>query len=253
MKRAILLLTAVLLPLSAQAAWDGVIDWARRTRLATPVNGVVANVPVRAGERVKQGTLLLQLEQKALKARVEQMKAALQHATLLREEADRELQRSQELYDRTLLADHDLNIAKLAYAEADAAYQRSRADHLAAEETLRESELHAPFDALVIDRLVQPGEAVANQLQVAPMLVVASATERVARFTVTGDEMRKFSPGTKLEVECAGKRYPGSVESLNLASGGKYGSSSSGTFTVEVLFASDKSLLPGTAAKIDLP
>ncbi len=238
---------------AVSAGWDGTLDWARRTEMSTATNGVVARVLVRAGERVKENTVLLQLEQTTLKARVEQTKAVLHHATLLREEAERELNRSQELYDRTLLADHDLKLAQLAFAEADATYQRGRADLQAAEDELDDSELHAPFDAIVLDRRVQPAQTVANLLRVEPQIVVASAKEMLVRFIVQADELAELSPGKKVGVTCEGERYQGVIESVRLDASGGYGSSSAKGFTVEVLFPVDKPLLPGTAASVTLP
>lgn len=237
----------------ACADWDGALDWARRTEMSTAASGVVERVLVRAGERIKEKTVLLQLEQTTLRARVEQARATLQHVTLLRDEAERELNRSQELYDRTLLADHDLTLAKLAFAEAEAAYQRGRADLQAAEDELDDSELHAPFDAVVLDRRVQPAQTVVNQLRVEPMLVLASATEMLARFIIQADEIGQLSPGKKVNVSVAGERYQGVVESLRLDVSGGYSSSNAKGYTVEVLFPTSNSLLPGTAASISLP
>ncbi len=248
-----LLLCSLFASSAVCADWDGALDWARRTEMSTAASGVVDRVLVRAGERIKEKTVLLQLEQTTLRARVEQAKATLQHVTLLRDEAERELNRSQELYDRTLLADHDLTLAKLAFAEAEAVYQRGRADMQAAEDELSDSELHAPFDAVVLDRRVQPAQTVMNQLRVEPMLVLASATEMVARFTVQPDEVKELAPGNKVNVSVDGERYQGVVESLRLDLSGGYSSSTAKGYTVEVLFPTNKPLLPGTAASISLP
>ncbi len=248
-----MLLSVLFVSSTASAAWDGVIDWARRTELSTPTSGIVSRVLVRAGERVKEKTVLLQLEQDVLRARVEQARAAEKHGLLMYEEAQREMDRSQELYDRTLLADHDLNLAKLAFTEADAIYQRAKADVLAAQEALAESELQAPFEALILERRVQPAQTVVHQLQAEPMLVIVSAKERLVRFTVQRDETAKLMPGTKVNVECQGQRYQGMVESLNLDGSGSYSSSSGAGHTVEVLFSTDAGLFPGTKASVSLP
>jgi membrane fusion protein, multidrug efflux system len=248
-----MLMWALFSSTTAFAGWDGTLDWARRTEMSTPASGVVARVLVRAGERVKENTVLLQLEQTTLKARVEQAKAVFQHATLMREEAERELNRSQELYDRTLLADHDLKLAQLAFAEADASYQRGRADLQAAEDELDDSELHAPFDAIVLDRRVQPAQTVVNQLSADPQMVLASAKEMLVRFTAQTDELSKLAPGNKVNVECDGERYQGIIDAIRLDESRGSGSSSAKGYAVEVLFATDKPLFPGVAASVSLP
>ena len=97
---------AMLLPLAAGAAeYDGVLDFNRKAKLSTPVSGVVAKVNVQPGDRVIQGDVLLQLDNGVIKANVEKAKADVQHYERLYKEAERELQRNQELYDRTVLSD----------------------------------------------------------------------------------------------------------------------------------------------------
>jgi multidrug efflux pump subunit AcrA (membrane-fusion protein) len=56
-------LLALLLNFPAMAAdVEALIQWSRRTELATPVSGVVASVAVNAGERAAKGQLLLTLD-----------------------------------------------------------------------------------------------------------------------------------------------------------------------------------------------
>ncbi len=242
-----LFLFALCFPGIAGAAWDAVVDWAQRTELSTATSGVVDSVPVNAGERVKKGTLLLRLEQRALRSRVEQGRAAFEHQKLLREEANRELERSKELYARTLLAEHDLNVAKIAYAEADAAYQQGRAGYHQALQALNHSQLKAPFDAIVIARKVEPGETVVTQLRAEPQLVIAAADERIARFAADAEAVATLKPGQPVRVELAGKRHDGEVESVDMDSYSK-----GGGFTVSVRFRTTLPALPGSTASVTL-
>jgi multidrug efflux system membrane fusion protein len=201
------------LPLAA-AQWPGVVDWSQRTELSTAVSGVVSQVTVAPGERVKKGQLLLALEQGGLRARLAQHNAEMKYKSLLRDEASKELERAEELYARTLLADHDLNLAKVAYAEADAAYQLSRADVRVAEEALAQSQLKAPFDAWVIARQVQPAETVVSRCQVQPLLTLAAAGRMRVRFSVEAEELAGLAIGQSATVEVAGERFPARVKAI---------------------------------------
>ncbi|MEJ2406498.1 MAG: efflux RND transporter periplasmic adaptor subunit [Candidatus Thiodiazotropha sp.] len=243
--RTVFLMGMLLSPVLSAEAWDGVVDWAQRTALSTATSGVVNKVLVRAGDRVAKGDLLVQLEQRALRARVAQGKAEMKHKQLLRDEANKELERAEELYARTLLADHDLNLAKIEYASADAVYQRSRADYLLAQQQLAYSELHAPFDAVVLARLVQPSETVVTQLRAEPMLVIAAAGKRLARFTVSPGSDHSLSVGQKVVIEVSGKRYEGTVTSVERDSNGK----TSG-YRLEAEFDTDSDYAPGMALKV---
>lgn len=209
-----MLLVLVSLPGYA-AQWSGVVDWSRRTELGTAVTGVVANVPVKPGERVKKGQLLLQLEQGALKERLAQRLAQMKHKELMLAEARRELERAEELYARTLLADHDLDLAKIAHAEADAAYQTSRADYQQAREDLDNSSLHAPYDAVVLARNVQPAEAVISRCQAQPLLTLVPATQMRVRIFVEAGKLEGLRNNGALTVEVAGQRYPALVGAID--------------------------------------
>jgi RND family efflux transporter MFP subunit len=239
-----LLFGLVSLPLAA-AQWQGVVDWSQRTELGTAVSGVVDKVLVAPGERVKKGQQLLLLEQGALRARLEQYRAEVKYKGLLRKEAARELERAEELYARTLLADHDLDLAKVAYAEAEAAYQASRAEVAQAEESLAQSRIVAPFDAVVIARRVQPAQTIVSRCQVEPLLTLAAAGRMRVRFTVSAAELPAL--GKAATVEVAGERYRGTVVAVGFEAGGEDG------YPVEVEFATERQLRAGQGAAITMP
>lgn len=243
-----LLMCVLSAPTLSMAAWDGVVDWAGKTELSTATSGVVAKVEVSAGERVRKGALLLQLEQDALRARLAHARAEMKHMKLLLEEAGRELERAQELYDRTLLADHDLNLAKIAHAQADAAYQRSLADYRKAQERLRRSELRAPFDAVVVERLVEPAETVVSRWRAEPMLILAKDKQMLVRFTVTADEAVTFAAGQALTVTSGGRQYGATVEAITAVAGDRHT-----TYEVAATFDAGSEIVAGMAAKVDKP
>ena len=178
---------AMLLPLAAGAAeYDGVLDFNRKAKLSTPVSGVVAKVNVQPGDRVIQGDVLLQLDNGVIKANVEKAKADVQHYERLYKEAERELQRNQELYDRTVLSDHELELAHIAFTQATSQLRNAEAILAKAEFDLRHSEIAAPFNGIVIRRNVNEGETIVSS-DTAPLLIeLAEADVMIAAFQVTG-------------------------------------------------------------------
>lgn len=232
------------------AQWNGVVDWSQRTELGTSASGVVTSVPVRAGDRVKKGQLLVQLEQAALQARFDQRKAELRHGELMLAEANRELERAEELYARTLLADHDLDVAKIAHAEAEAAYQASRAEYHQAREDLDNSALRAPYDAVILARHIQPAETVNSNCQTQALLTLAPATQMRVRILVAADKLAGFAADRSVTVEVAGERYQGEVAAI-----GYEGESLNDAvrYPVDVVFASGDALLVGQGARVSKP
>jgi RND family efflux transporter MFP subunit len=244
-----LLLSLVSLP-GLAAQWTGTVDWLARTELGTSASGMVTSVPVKAGDRVKKGQLLLQLEQEARRARLAQRKAEMKHRELMLGEARKELDRAEELYARTLLADHDLDVAKIAYADADALYQASRAALAEAQEEFDNSTLRAPYDAVVLARHVQPAETVINNCQSQPLLTLAPASRMRVRIFVASDKLATLAAERSVTVSVAGERYPGQVEGIGYE-GETFNDSV--RYPVDVVFNSGDALLVGQDAKVSQP
>lgn len=192
------------------------LDWWQKITLSTPVSGVVAEVRVAPGQRVKRGDLLARLDERRLHAELEGARAEVKRLKLAFEEAGRELERNRELYERTVIAARDLQLAEIAYAMAEAEYAKARAEVTRLEVDLEQSRLRAPFDAVVIERHIQPGETVANSLSVTPMLTLASSEAMLARAWVDEAVLGRLAVGAQVGVQAGGRRFTGRIERLGL-------------------------------------
>nr|MBW6476647.1 efflux RND transporter periplasmic adaptor subunit [Chromatiales bacterium] len=227
------------------AQWDGLTNWSQPTELATATSGVVAQVGVNAGEMVKRGQLLLQLDQRVLTARLEQAQAELHYQTMHREEAAKELARAEELYERTLLADHDLDVARIAATQAEAGYQGAVAAEQMARQELAYSELRAPFDARVLARYVQPGQAVVHRFEAPAMLVLAEQGRMRVDVVLSAEEAAGISNGQSLQVEVGGLSYAATVAAVQYQP--------DQTYLVQAVFAVTEPMLAGLPAKVRRP
>ena len=115
---------------------EATLQWVRTVPLSTAVSGVIDTVNVRKGDRVKSGQVLLGLVAKTFQADLAAQKANLKKAENNNDEAELELERTQELYDRTLLSDHDLQLGKIQRDAAAAELQTARAKLSKAEHDL---------------------------------------------------------------------------------------------------------------------
>ncbi|WP_293672716.1 biotin/lipoyl-binding protein, partial [Thiolapillus sp.] len=100
----------------------------RQLTLGTLVSGVVREVKVQPGQVVAQGDVLLKLDQREFRAQLNRAKALVARANSLFEEAKREEERAEELYDRTLLSDHELQKARIGRLEAESRKYDAGAD-----------------------------------------------------------------------------------------------------------------------------
>ncbi len=144
----------------------------RELRLGTLVSGVVADVRVRTGQQVRAGDVLVILDQREFRARLERAKALSARASALLAEARREEERALELYDRGLLSDHELQKAQIDRLEAEAHKAESMAEETRAGLDLERSTIRAPFDGRILEVNTWKGQPVQNALTIQTMILL---------------------------------------------------------------------------------
>jgi len=230
---------------------DGNLQWARRVELSTPVSGVVDRIPVEVGQRVDQGTGLLYLDQRRPEAAVEEAEAEQARLQSVLAEARRELERARELYDRTLLSEHDLELAKIEYATARANFASAKAALVDARLDLEYSVIRAPFPALVLAVNAQKGQTVVSELEAKPLVTVAESHRMVARILVSEEQVSEIAEGDGATVGMQGRTFPGRVERVGLEPVGE-----AGRYAVDILFDYDPGegvLRAGRKVEVNVP
>lgn len=145
---------------------------AKEYDLSTAVSGVVQQVNVKVGEKVKKGQLLLLLDQKVFESEVTEAEKLLLSAQLHRDEAKKELERSEELYERTVLSDHELDVAKAAFARMDALVAAAESQKEKAAYALKYSQIVAPVAGKVSKVHAWPGMVVNNRVTTTILLTI---------------------------------------------------------------------------------
>lgn len=243
-----------LLAACAVPAWaadvPAVLQWSQRVALSTPVSGVVRSVHANIGERVKRGQVLAALDAATYQAGVAESQADVARVKAEEQDAKRNLDRVQELYKRTVISTSELETAQTRYARAKARLGEVQARLARAQKILGDSTLRAPFDALILARQVEPGQAVASQFQPQTLFVVARAGEMLARAKVSLAQIEKLKVGDAATVEVNRQSYSGKIQTLGLEPVGEKGDMG---YPVDVLFAVKDVLRAGTPATVKLP
>lgn len=244
----------MLVPVAQAAESPATLTWARRVELGLQTSGTVASVPAVVGKHVRKGAMLVQLDLRGYKAAVMQRQAALDSARETRDEARRELERAHELYNRTVLSDHELTLAKIGNAKADASYRAAQAALVQAQLDLEHATVRAPFDALVIARHVDVGQAVVSQLRSTPVVVVAEAGRMLARTAVGEKELSALKLGQAVTLEVDGHTFQGKVLRIGLEPVAGSSAGSGPTYPVDIEFATaGRVLRAGQSATVSLP
>ena len=210
------LLAVSLSPAASAAAVEGEQAIADRVSLATPVSGVVAELPVRAGERVERGALLLALDRTPFDQRHRMAAAEIEALTLAAEEAARDAERVQALYERTVGSDSERALAIIERERSAGERDRARAETGLRAWQREQSRLEAPFDARVLAVNTAVGEVVSPRLAPPTLLEIARADQLLATAPLTADQLGTLALGDEIEVRRGDDSRVGAVDAIRV-------------------------------------
>jgi multidrug efflux system membrane fusion protein len=228
-----LLFTGQLIAQDLQA----VTAWNKQVQLTTLANGMVGRVNVEVGASVKRGEVLLELDQRSFQSRLAAAESRLEATSQQNEEAKRELDRALELYDRTLLSDHERKQAEIAAATSDAAYREAEAKLVAIRLQREYSRITAPFNGVVATIHVQSGQAVINRQTPMPLLTLVDNSRMKVVTEIDEGSAVSLKLGAAVQVGIRGQWHEGSIQGLGIlpvvtdANGSRY--------RLEVVFSPD--------------
>jgi len=231
----------------------GRLEWVHKVEMRVVENGVVEEVNVTTGQHVKQGDLLLRMDQRKQKATLLEAKARVARAKLGTDDATRETTRTQELFDRGLISEEELKDGELKTAVANTESESAKADEEAAQVALERSELHAPFSGIVVSNTAWKGAVIFANQQKDPIITFAPDDQMLARVLVTADVLRHYPVGSSAQVlvngdNRSGKVYSQGVEAVRIEPEGAI-------YELDIIFKRDpKELLrPAESVKVILP
>lgn len=156
----------------------GTIRTRRRASLSPEMGGRVASLPVKEGERVRQGQLLLEIADDELRAQADVSRRALAtaqaratEAGVVASQAKRDTARLRQLAADQIVSEDRLEQARAredaAHSSRDAAraaVEQARASLALSETMLARARLLAPFDGIIAEVRAEVGEFIAPQM-----------------------------------------------------------------------------------------
>ncbi|MBL8577536.1 MAG: efflux RND transporter periplasmic adaptor subunit [Mesorhizobium sp.] len=211
---------------------SGRTDAEKRVTLATRVMGVIEKLPVRQGERVERGDLVMQLN-------AEDKEAAVRMAESVVTQRQAEADAAERLVGGG-------NAPKLQADQARAALATARAQLESAKAELAQYSIYAPYNGVIDKVPVQRGSAILAGTEIAtlinldPLLAIGQVSERDLKYVNLG------SAADILLVD--GTAVKGTVTYIS-----RDATSATRTFPIEVSVPNpDKSLPAGMTAEITL-
>lgn len=163
-----------------------------RVDVGSTVTGRVAQVLVQEGADVRQGDVLVRLEQDELRPALAQAQASERQAEATVKAARAEFDRAQELVNRGFISASRLDETRRAQDVAGAQLAAARAATVAAQARLGQTDIRAPAPARVLLRqvepgqIVQPGKALLTLALAGPTQLKAQVDERFLEQLQTG-------------------------------------------------------------------
>lgn len=148
-----------------------------------------------AGQRVRKGDVLVELDSQELAAARSEAEAALSAARDTRDRAQREVARTRELFAQKIASEQDLDRDQTAFQNAEDAVLRAEQVVRSATTMLGYATITAPIDGIVIDKLheqgdtVAPGEVLLKLHDPTRMQLVASVREGLATRMSVGSQV----------------------------------------------------------------
>lgn len=235
----------------AESGLAAQLDWGERYVITAPVAGRVQAVNVRTGSRVEANDVLFGLDTRRASADLRAVNATVERLRLELDEAERELNKAEELYDRTLVAAREVELARIEHATVAARMTEARAQRDRIRADIEDATIRAPASGRMARVNASMGQYV-NPALVPPVLGVVGTTDPMRAIArVPGEIAGALQSGHKAEVVIGDRVFSGTIAVVGWE---PEETDNQRGYRVEVTFPVPEGarLRPGQSARIEL-
>lgn len=207
----------------------------------------IEQINSRAGDLVKKGDLLIQLEKSDLQSQVLQAKQNINAMQAREKEAKQNLERSIELFKKKLVSEFELDKNHANYQTIHAELTAAKQAFSQAKTALSYATLIAPINGRIVDRFAEPGDTAQPGIKLLSLYnplslrVEARVREQLALTLIHGQNI-------EIELPSVNKRIMGTIEEIVPAA-----NTGSRSFLVKARITFNEKLLPGMYARMLIP
>ena len=235
-------------PIRPVAEVSGVLEARRSVELFSETRGPVLEVGAEELDRVEAGQVLVRVDPLLAEVAVERARAAATRTSSQLELARSNLERSQNLREKGVAAEADLDDAVNAERVAAAAVRESRAELVQARDELTKKTIAAPFAGVLRSFMVEAGEFLSDGQRIGELLDVETARATIG---LADREVVAVRPGQRVDV--AVEAYPNETFEGTVLRVGAASDPVNKKFPVEVELANaDGRLLPGMVVTVSI-
>jgi HlyD family secretion protein len=213
--------------------------------LSAQRTGRVVALPVKEGDIVKKGALIARLD---LTEESVQSESVLSQSRATHDEAEKSLKRIEDLFNKGMVAQQDLDAARRVYAVAKSQYQAATADAGVKRDY---SIIRASFDGVIAKKFTEVGELLLPGKQI---VTVVNPNRIYVLATIDEVDVGRLKLGQPVSITVdafPGEKFQGTVRRISpIVSGGKL---ETRTADVWIYFNTRESKIkPGMSADIEI-
>jgi RND family efflux transporter MFP subunit len=181
----------------------------RRSTLTPKVSSTVTRVLVRDGDIVKNGQALVVLDTQDFALRTAQAEAVLSGAKAQLDSAKLDWNRTKALLDEKAVPQSQFDTMNARYKGAQASVAQAETAVAMGRKALRDATIHAPFNGIIVKRLVDEGEY-ASVMPATPLVIVEEVDPLDLRIQIPSTDLSKAKIGDSIHV-----RFPATGQTLD--------------------------------------
>ncbi|HEY3296304.1 MAG TPA: efflux RND transporter periplasmic adaptor subunit [bacterium] len=237
-----------------QVTATGTVSAVTTVQVGSQVSGTIKNLYVDFNSPVKKGEVVARLDPTFLQAAVNESNANKERAQATLSQAERDMTRTQDLFDKKLASQADFDNARTAVDVAKAGLAQAQAQLDRAKINLTYAVITSPTDGVVISRSVDVGQTVAASLQ-APTLFTIAQDLREMQIETDIDEadiggLKEGMEATFTVDAFPDQTFQGQIQQIRYAA-----QTNSGVVTYPVIISvsnPDLKLRPGMTANVTI-
>jgi RND family efflux transporter MFP subunit len=185
----------------------GTLKAQRRTDVSSKIMATIADVTVKAGDKVQKGQLVVRLDDRDMQARLEQARKTVEAAQANADQAAANLRRDQKLFEEKVIARQPFEEQQSRFKVAQAELERAKEAVREAQVALSYTQIESPSDGIVVDKhsdkgdTATPGKPLLTIYDPTVLRLETPVQETLAAKLHIGDRLRVRLDTLNLDVE----------------------------------------------------
>jgi len=191
----------------------GTLKAQRRTVVSAKIMATIDEITVSAGDKVRKGQVLVRLDDRDVRARLEQAKKAVEGAQAAAQQAAADLKRYRALLDQKVIPRQTYDQQEARFKIAQAELKRAREAVHEAEVMLSYTVIRSPTDGIVVDKhadvgdTAAPGQPLVTIYDPGALRLEAPVRETLASKIKVGDRL-------KVKIDALGVTLEGRIDEI---------------------------------------